>query len=75
MKANGTRHKQNEKAIRIWMLTQEIKSVQIRKALQLSSGAVTRFLSGEFTSNRLQTYFVNLGCPRRYFINGRVKKN
>ncbi len=61
-----------EKAVRRWMIDKDVEPGDIVQELDVAPSAVTRFLSGDLTSARFVKYFVNKGCSRTHFDNGRV---
>ncbi len=62
----------SEKAVRRWMIDKDIEPGDIIQELEVAPCAVTRFLGGGLTSARFVEFFVNKGCSRTHFDNGRV---
>ena len=58
--------------VRIWMLRNNIQSLDIVNGYGCDKAMVSRFINGERTSKGLAEYFINKGCPEKYFKNGRV---
>ena len=73
-KANTTTKIDPETAIRVWMMLNKIKVRDIALSSQKTSGAVTRFLQGDFKSPSIADSFKKSGCPGEYFNGHRVKQ-
>ena len=49
--------------IRIWMMRHGIKSVDIARELEVHRSAISNFLSGNISSQRIRQYLIDKGCP------------
>lgn len=58
--------------VKVWMVKQALKQRDIAKGYGCSDMLVSHFVRGERTSKKLADYFINKGCPKKYFKNGRV---
>lgn len=61
-------NEQNARRIRAWMALHGIRPSQIASEMGLSRTMIGRFITGHSTSTRVFEYFLNLGCPREYFV-------
>ena len=58
--------------VKIWMMKQALKQRDIAKEYGCVDMVVSDFIRGKRTSKGLAEYFINKGCPKRNFKNGRV---
>ncbi len=72
-KANTKTKIDPEIEIRVWMLRNKIKIARIAKASKKTSGAVTRFLSGDFKCPPIADFYKQNGCPGEFFDGNGVK--
>lgn len=61
-------NEKNARKIKAWMALNGVKQVEIAKEMGLSRTMIQRFITGHSTSTRVFEYFMNLGCPREYFV-------
>ena len=66
----------NTKKIKKWLIDKNLKLVDVARLTGKKSGtgSVTHFIQGRYTSRDFYNFFINQGCPKKYFKNGRVKK-
>lgn len=60
------------KDVKIWMLINDIRPIDIAKEFGVSPPFVTHFISGKRTSSGMVDHLINKGCPASYFRNGRI---
>lgn len=65
-------NKVNGLDVKIWLLKQGLEQKAIAKEYGCSDFFVSAFVRGQRVSNGLAEYFINKGCPEKYFKNGRV---
>jgi len=58
--------------VKIWMLKNDVKGIDIAKDYGCDATMVSRFVRGERVSSGLTEHMIQLGCPRKYFKNNRV---
>ncbi len=58
--------------VKIWMMKKPLKARQIAKEYGCSEVFVCNFLKGNATSKGLMAFFINKGCPKENFRNGKV---
>ncbi|MGE4442085.1 MAG: helix-turn-helix domain-containing protein [Desulfomicrobium sp.] len=54
--------------IRAFLVAREITQTQIAKDLGVSVTMINKWISGTSQSQRVYNYFIELGCPREYFV-------
>lgn len=64
---NGTTRKKLSPGdkIRIWMIANSIRPKEIALDLQVDRSAISHFLNGKLTSQRLREHFAARGCPEK----------
>lgn len=62
------RRSERRKALRLWMLSQELKASDISRDLGLSGNTIYQWLYGNFKSNRIADYFASRGCPAEIIV-------
>jgi predicted transcriptional regulator len=60
--------------VKIWMMMKGISNRQVARSYGCSDPPVSLFLKGKRTSKGLQKHMISLGCPRKYFKDGRVRQ-
>jgi transcriptional regulator with XRE-family HTH domain len=60
--------KNNAPKIRAFLVAREITQTQIARELGLSVTMINKWISGTSQSQRVYNYFIELGCPREYFV-------
>ncbi|MGE4440188.1 MAG: helix-turn-helix domain-containing protein [Desulfomicrobium sp.] len=58
----------NARRIKAWMTLNGVRQADIAREMGLSRTMIQRFITGHSTSTRVYEYFINLGCPREYFV-------
>ena len=58
--------------VKIWLLKQGLQQKHFAKAHGCSDMFVSYFIRGERRSKQLEALFINRGCPKEYFKDGRV---
>lgn len=67
MSSQIERSKDIRKQARVWMLTHDIRSVDIQKALLMRSNSlVANTLAGRRNNRRVLQYLIKRGCPLEY---------
>jgi mannose/fructose/N-acetylgalactosamine-specific phosphotransferase system component IIB len=68
--------KATRKKTRVWMLTNDIRNVDIQNALEMKSHTqVANTLAGRENNRRVLQYLIKRGCPVEYLdIPERMKK-
>ena len=61
-----------EKCIKIWMFVKGLNARSIADKYGSTEQFVGQFLKGRKTSKGLVGFFIDKGCPKIYFKNGRV---
>ncbi len=51
------------RAIRVWLLKNDLLAIDLARALDVDLSAITHFVNGVITSQRIRDHFINLGCP------------
>jgi hypothetical protein len=64
------------KQARVWMLINDIRSVDIQHALNMRSHSlVANTLAGRQNNREVLRYLIGKGCPREYlYLPGNIKK-
>ena len=66
----------NRKQARVWMLTHDIRNVDIQNALQMKSHSlIASTLAGSRNNRRVLQYLVERGCPVEYLDLPKGMKN
>jgi len=60
--------KNNAPKIRAFLVAREITQTQIAKDLGVSVTMINRWIVGSSQSQRIYNYFIELGCPREFFV-------
>jgi hypothetical protein len=58
--------------VKIWLIKHGLTQKAMANGYGCSELFVSCFVRGERTSNGMAEYFINKGCPKEYFKNGRV---
>lgn len=67
MSSRVDRTKKIRRQVRVWMLTNDIRSVDIQKALDMKSHSlVANTLAGRQNNRRVLQYLKDKGCPVQY---------
>lgn len=51
--------------IRMWMIAEGFRASDFARDLGISQSAVTHYLNGRLTSQRIREYFASKGCSER----------
>lgn len=58
--------------VKVWMMRHGLTGRDIAQGYGCVDMVVSNFIRGKRTSKGLAAYFINKGCPEKYFKNGRV---
>ncbi len=51
--------------IRMWMIAEGFRASEFARDLGVGQSAITHFLNGKLTSQRIRQYFADKGCSER----------
>jgi transcriptional regulator with XRE-family HTH domain len=60
--------KNNAPKIRAFLVAREITQTKIAKDLGVTVTMINRWIAGTSQSQRVYDYFIELGCPREFFV-------
>lgn len=64
--------------IRIWMIRKNIKATELARDIGVHISAITHFLNGDMSSERIRGHLVREGCPEalldREWIGAKMRK-
>ena len=58
--------------VKVWMIRQDLRIKDVAAKAGVGHSTVSAFMGNFFASSNLVNTFIELGCPARYFKNGRV---
>lgn len=64
----GRTDKQSGRKIKAWLVLHGIKQARIAADMGLSRTTIGHWINGGVQSQRIYNYFIELGCPREFFV-------
>jgi len=61
-------NEKNARKVKAWLVEKGITQTKIATDMGLNRATIHRWIGGNVQSQRIFNYFLELGCPREYFV-------
>lgn len=61
-------NEKNARKVKAWLMLNGLTQTKVASDMGLNRATIHRWINGHVQSQRIFNYFLELGCPREYFV-------